>query len=257
VYVIVAIETTLTVAAVNSAVENALSQAAEVWSRAFNVAAAVVASFLTWVRATTRLTSLALSSDKPQLAGPSRMVEVETGEEVHFGGVQGGVAVMPDPDGKYRLEPGDFAALLGKVATREQPPTAETLLADAEALARHGRDDAARAVLMAAVACEVKVKANLQSNASEDTKRLIDFILTHPNEVTVTAVDGYFDKLMETAQGRSLRTAHKPLFNDLKKLFSVRNAIVHRGQLPDADTARGLVFAARRAFKWLDADQSS
>lgn len=105
---------------------------------------------------------------------------------------------------------------------------------------------------MAAIACEVKVKVNLRERIDPADLPLLDFILENPREVTVTAADGLFNKLMWTAQGPSLREADKDLFRSVVRLFEVRNGVAHRGEWPDVEEAKDLVRTARRAFRWLD-----
>ena len=131
-------------------------------------------------------------------------------------------------------------------------PVAETLLADAEHYARHGIRDLRRAVLMAAIACEVKVKAILRRHATEAQRSLLDFALDHPHEVTVTAASGLFHKLMLATLGRSLSQDDNKLFKDVERLYKVRNDIAHHGIMPDATDADRVVRATRRCFIWLD-----
>jgi hypothetical protein len=76
--------------------------------------------------------------------------------------------------------------------------------------------------------------------------------LENHREVTVTAVDGLFDKLMKTTQGRSLRDDDRPLFNRVKELFELRNRIAHRGAGASRDEARAAVRSAMDAFAWLE-----
>ena len=104
---------------------------------------------------------------------------------------------------------------------------------------------------MAAIACEVKVKATLRDRASEAQRPLLDFALDHPHEITVSAAGGLFNSLMLATLGRSLSRDDNRLFRDIERLYTVRNAIAHHGRMPDeADVGR--VRAARRCFIWLD-----
>jgi hypothetical protein len=105
---------------------------------------------------------------------------------------------------------------------------------------------------MVAIACEVKVKAILRSRATEAQRSLVDFALNNPHEVTVTAADEMFDKLMFATLGRSLREDNKQLFLDIKSLYTVRNRIAHGGLMPDEAEAGRVVHASRRCFVWLD-----
>lgn len=230
----------------------ALDYAVEAIDRARDVASQVVTGFVAWIRATTRITDLALSSEVPPLAGPVRAFEAETGFQFKVGPSLRSVSVGRDPTGKYSLTVADMEGIIERVNRAAEAPVAETLLADAEYYARHAVRDFRRAVLMAAIACEVKVKAILSDLATAAQRPLVDFALENPREITITAAGGLFDKLMLATLGRSLRQDDRQLFRDIETLYRVRNRIAHGGHMPDeAETGR-VVRAARRCFTWLD-----
>jgi hypothetical protein len=242
------------VSAATATIDNpdALDCAVEAIDGARDVASRVVTDFVAWVRATTRMTDLTLSNEVPPLAGPVRMFEADTGIQFRVGPSVRSVAVGRDPAGKYSLMAADLEEIIGRVNRGDEAPVAETLLADAEHYARHSVRDLRRAILMAAIACEVKVKAILRSRATEAQRSLVDFALNNPHEVTVTAADGLFDKLMLAMLGRSLRQEDRQLFLDIKSLYAARNRIAHGGSMPDEAEAGRVVRAARRCFVWLD-----
>jgi hypothetical protein len=223
----------------------------KVFDAAYEVAAKIAREFLAWVRSS-RQSWIGLSTEVAELAGPPSMFDVSAGRRVPVGVTQQISSMMPAE--ASALEVDSLTELWAKVSAGEEPPLAETLLADAEHLAWAGGEpaDPLRAVLMAAIACEVKVKAVLRQGIDPAREPLLDFILDNPREITLTAVDGLFNKLMLTAHGRSLRTDDKDLFKKVIRLFEVRNALAHRGERPDAEEFRDLVRAARQAFNWLD-----
>ncbi len=229
-----------------------MTHAVEMIDRAQEVASQVVTTFVAWVRATTRMTGLSLSSEVPPLAGPVRTFEVGTDLQVRTGPSVRSVAVGRDPAGKYHLDLSDVERFIEQVSRDDEPPVAETLLADAEYYARHAISDVRRAVLMAAIACEVKVKAILRDRATEAQRSLVDFALENPREITITAAGGLFDKFMLATLGRSLRQDDRQLFRDIEALYTVRNRIAHGGLMPDEAEAGRVVRAARRCFTWLD-----
>jgi hypothetical protein len=69
----VTVTTNAAVSAVTATIDNPdeLGQAVEAIDRARDVASQVVMGFVAWIRATTRITDLALSSEAPPLAGAS------------------------------------------------------------------------------------------------------------------------------------------------------------------------------------------
>jgi hypothetical protein len=231
---------------------DALDRAVEAIDRARDVASQVITDFVAWVRATTRLTDLALSSEVPPLAGPVRAFEADTGIQFKVGPSIRSVGVGRDPAGRYRLTVADLTEIIERVNRGDEAPIAETLLADAEHYARHAVRDFRRAVLMAAIACEVKVKEILRERATKAQRSLVDFALENPREITLTAADGLFNKLIFATLGRSLRQDDRQLFRDIEALYTARNRIAHRGLMPDEAEAGRVVRAARRSFTWLD-----
>ena len=250
--VAVTIDADLSAATVTIDNPDKLGDAFEAIDRAQDVASQVVTGFVAWIRATTRMTDLALSSEVPPLAGPVRVMEAETGLPIKVGPSLKSVSVGRDSAGKYSLTAADLEEIIERVNRGAEAPVAETLLADAEYYGRYAVRDFRRAVLMAAIACEVKVKAILRDLATAAQRPLVDFALENPREITITAAGGLFDKLMLATLGRSLRQDDRQLFRDIEALYTVRNRIAHGGLMPDeAETGR-VVRAARRCFTWLD-----
>ena len=130
-------------------------------------------------------------------------------------------------------------------------PIAETLLADALYFIGLNPPDWQRAVLIAAIACEVKVKDTLRRKVPPDRLSFVDLMLDNPRDWSLAAV-ALFDKAMNAALGRSLRAERLEVYKDITKLFEVRNRIAHRGERPNDEDARRVVLAAREVFRWLD-----
>jgi hypothetical protein len=187
------------------------------------------------------------------MAGPSTVVESATSTRLSVGLTFGGGAFASLRSEERALTHDDVELVAGWIDRGETAPLPETFLADAAYLAwEHRPPDPVRAVLVAAIAAEIKVKAYLREHANAEELPLIEFILANHREVTVTAVDGLYDKLMKTAHSRSLREDDKPLFNRVKKLFELRNDIAHGGLGASREDARQAVRAAADAFEWLD-----
>jgi hypothetical protein len=177
-----------------------MTGAVQAIDKARDIAARVVTAFVAWVRATTRLAGLPLSNEVPPLAGPVLTID-EAAEPVRTGPSIKTVLTGRDPSGRYRMASPDLEDIIEPVRQGEEAPIAETLLADAEHYALYRVHDLRRAVLMAAIACEVKAKAALREQATEAQRSLLDFALDSPREITVTAADGLFDKLMLATTG--------------------------------------------------------
>ena len=142
-----------------------LSKASAMMGRAQKTASHIATEFIAWVRVTTRLTSLLLSSEVPPLAGPVRAFEVQSGHQLHVAPPHTVVAYARDPLDKYRLDATDVRDIISLIQEGRPTPVPETLLADAEYHAEYRVRDFRRAVLMAAIACETKVKMILRDGA--------------------------------------------------------------------------------------------
>jgi len=129
------------------------------------------------------------------------------------------------------------------------PPAAEALLADARFLAS-GADtiDAQRAVLLAAIACEVKAKRVVIERAEPERRQGLG---------GVSDLDRVIDRFYHQAFGVSLRLSNQALFMKAKRLSALRNKIAHEGETVDRDECNQLVLAATQIFDWLDAIQPS
>jgi len=149
-------------------------------------------------------------------------------------------APLPEPVVVLGHSLGEFSALVAGGALR---------LADALFFVRRtGPVELQRAVLLAAIATELKVKEILRS-APPKKAALVEIIIGRDAPVAVAAL---FDKTLSAAIGHSLLDEQKDLFKRVWRLFELRNQIAHSGAVPDLESARDLVRAAREASEWLD-----
>lgn len=145
------------------------------------------------------------------------------------------------------------------VAERKEPRLAATLLADARGVlippaTQETRDrlDTPHAVLLAAIAAEVRIKETLRESATGGLRPLLDIVLDSPRDVSV-ATGQLLDKPLKVITGTSLKEADKPLFNRVNdKLFPLRNRVAHYGHRPTTEEARNAVATATDLFAWLD-----
>lgn len=150
-------------------------------------------------------------------------------------------------------------------STQSVSPLPESFLVDANHFlertfsARDGaKNDPQRAVLLAAMACELKVKETLRRKVHPGGRELVEALLSNPRDFSMSA-SGLFDKAMKAATGHSLRTENLDLYKSLadsngKKtaLFEARNAIVHSGMTIEPSVVANCIKAAREVFVWLD-----
>lgn len=151
-----------------------------------------------------------------------------------------------------------FESTAARVRAGETPPLAEALLADARALPiEPGASDPLRALLLCAIACEVKVKTRLDQLATPAKASLLDIIIANPREV-VQSVPQLLHKTCLAVTGHSLLEENPELHKAVERLFKRRNDVAHRGKLPPPEAGdeqpEGI---ATRLFAWLDAQASS
>jgi hypothetical protein len=227
-------------------------------NEAFEVAFLVAEDFLTWLRVAGGQFWLLASHEPPRTEGTADLIDLETGRRVPNIGWDQGIIVSSM--GGLALSREGLAEIVAKLREGAKAGTPEQLLADAQetlgstSVERQyaaGRRDVRRAVLLAAIACEVKIKDTLRDKTPDDRRPLVEVLLKNWRELDV-AIAQLPHTLMREAVGRSLHEDDPTLFASVEKLFKRRNDIAHRGDAPPLDEARSLVSAAARLFTWLD-----
>ena len=234
---------------------------------AFPLAAAAAEHFLAWIRASVGQFWLPPWHEGPDLAAYGELVVAGTYEEV----APEARWQTPHRSIGIRLEAAasaqDVDDALQRAATGGEPEVADLLLADARMVlspfgssqaSKIERRDTARAVLVAAIAAEVKIKETLVEKTRHEFHELLDLILDNPRDITIAAGQ-LLDKPMKAALGVSLREQDRPLFKDVTErtstkwgLFPLRNRVAHYGYRPTLAEAQKAVDGAQRLFAWLD-----
>jgi hypothetical protein len=148
------------------------------------------------------------------------------------------------------------------LAASKAVPLPASFLADAQhflacGLQSETQSDLQRAVLLAAIACELKVKETLREHALPSAKAMVEVLISSPRDFSMSAAS-LFDKPMKAAVGQSLREEDKELHKAIAQkdgLFPNRNAIAHSGTVVDPQVVKKNVQAAREVFDWLDKRQ--
>lgn len=156
-------------------------------------------------------------------------------------------------DLSQRVTPDVAQALAEGAGEQRVPPLAEELLADAKYLSWIRRPvDLRLGVLLAAIACEAKIKQTLTRLADDARSPLLDLVLDNPRDVTVATVV-HLDKTAKAISGRSLRDENGVLWKAAIKLFEARNRIAHgKAEQPTEDEMTSAVRAAVDIFEWID-----
>jgi hypothetical protein len=148
------------------------------------------------------------------------------------------------------------ASLKDKAIVREP----DLLLADARetlfqpispSMIAASEPDTRRAVLLAAMASEIKIRETIRERTPPDRQEIVELFLSSYREVdaAIAALPG---KAMKAAVGRSLKDEDVRLFKAVGELFTLRNGVVHRGVEPNTAEAREVVTTAVELSAWLD-----
>ena len=218
---------------------------------AFLPARAVAAEVLNWLRILKRQYWLGVSSE-PLLLVPNTtsLTDLATGRKLSAGLSQ------PIPNNATYSEGDvvDFAtmdAIRIRMKDQKDQPSPDVLLADALGLVERRRRgelvSLQQAVLLAAIACEVKAKYTLESRTSSTRRVLLAELLENSRGAA-----RLFAGIAKGAVGCSLSEDDPQLYQRLDGLFRLRNRIAHRAEVPPTEDALDAVRAAHGAFQWLE-----
>jgi hypothetical protein len=230
--------------------------------QAFPVGLEVAERFLAWMRTEGGQYWLPSWHEGLEVASPwGRLVLAGTDQEVDPNArwLPGHAMAARSPE--RAASPQVIDRVLAQAQLGAEPPVQDLLLADAAAVAdtlsvtamwKYERRDTARAVLLAGIATEVKIKRTLMEHAPPQFHALLDVILDNPREIVVAAGQ-LLDKPMKAALGMSLREEDRALFKEVtERLFPLRNRVAHHGYEPTLAEAQDAVITASRLSGWLD-----
>jgi hypothetical protein len=229
------------------------SDGQRVLNEAFEVALTVAEDFLEWLRVTAGQFWLAASHEPPQTTGSADLLDIESGGRVPNIGYDQPLVLYAHGE-ETALSRDALIDVIACLGEGRKARSADLLLADSrEALAGTGsenalaasRRDVRRAVLLAAIASEVKIKDTLREKTPAYRRELVDVVLKGWREVDI-AIAELPHKAMRAAVGRSLHEEDPKLFDAVTKLFTLRNRIAHYGKEPTLSEARAAVAAAVR-----------
>jgi len=153
------------------------------------------------------------------------------------------------------LDAGSLERLTDSLAASEALPLPESFLADADHfLGRGTPNDLQRAVLLAAIGCELKVQEILRTKVFPGGLALVEALISNPRDFSMRAA-GLFDTAMKAAVGRSLKEDDSALYKRIDGKdgrFNRRNKIAHTGAAINRKEAGESVRSARKVVTWLD-----
>jgi hypothetical protein len=225
-------------------------------SRAMEIAFGVADDLLLWFRAIGQQFWMPPSHVTPEVVGAPELLDADSGKRVrNVGDARALTAVGNSEDGALGAAGVDDA--FGRLAEGGAVPEAALMLHDAhESLTArsgraHGRRDTRRAVLLAAIASEVQIRATLRDKTPRVRADLVELFAKNWREIEA-AIAVIPHTFMKAAVGRSLHEDDPQLFKDVGNLFKLRNGVAHKGDIPTLEDARKAVSTARALSNWLD-----
>lgn len=202
--------------------------------------------FMRWLRATTRQAWLGTIAEPPQQYGRGSLYYADTDQAI-FG--MGPTQSLEIRSSRLRLEMGQLDGLAENMTNHLDIPVAQELLADAWHVGSGtGHVDFDRAVLLAAIACEVHTQEFLRQHVPAARKELLEVTLKRTSTLGVL-----LHAVFQAALNVSLMESDRYLYNRIKALTTQRNNIVHEGRSkPKPELGAGPASIAQDLFDWLE-----
>ncbi|WP_144933173.1 hypothetical protein [Kocuria marina] len=206
----------------------------------------VAYDFMRWLRATTHQAWLGPVAEPPHQYGRGGLYYADTDEGI-FG--IGPAQSLDIKSSQLRLEAGSLDRLVENMTSELDIPVAQELLADAWHVSS-GADvvDFDRAVLLAAIACEVHTQEFLRQHVPAAHRELLEVALRRTSTLSILLHD-----VFQAALNMSLKNSDRALYNRVKDLTAQRNNIVHEGRCrPTPELRGGPAVIAQELFDWLE-----
>lgn len=214
-------------------------------SPGIDIAENVAHEFLRWLRVSCRQEWLGLSEERPAQYGRAGVLNADTGEAL--------MGLGPTVEAVWRsaklaIGADAWSKIAEALSDRADPPITDALLADARHMLQ-GADapDAQRAVLVAAMACEIKAKGTVRALGRPEQRQLLGLVLKR-----VSNAPDLLDAPLAALGHASLRESDPDLGKALKALNFLRDRIVHAGVAVTTDEAWNHLLTAQRVFDWLN-----
>lgn len=217
----------------------------QAYERGRSCAEATMQTFLEWLRALGRQPWLGLLADSPRQYGRGGIYYAESGEPIlGFGPAVSRTFISS----RSRLNASQLQVVMDGVENGRVVPPSQALLADAWHLTvGTDRPDHNRAIILAAVACEIRVQEHLRAAANEVSAEMLRLLLKRGSSLHYLLID-----LMPAVGGIALNKADPGLWNHVQDLSANRNSLVHEGVLSEKSPMRlGAPDVAQRVFDWL------
>lgn len=189
---------------------------------------------------------LGLATHAPEQYGIAALEFRATGDHILGYGPMQSVTMRSS---RIRLDVEDMHHIAAATSEDIEPGVAESLLADVSHLSdASGANDRDRAWIVAAIACEVRVKRELRARAASDQRELVELLLRRRSNLP-----DLLGEVWKAVVGTSLRAVNPDLFDKVNSLNMQRNRLVHAGQRdPRVPQHLDPAHIAQALFEWLD-----
>lgn len=214
---------------------------------------AIVTDLCNWTRVLEKQDWMSPPERLPRLVSQAQLIDISDPESATLLPTMilsaGSIQVLPE---KGILDRAGLARVGTALQSRGSPRPDDLLLADARHLVhwRKGPSDPELAILLAAMAVEVRTKAVLQDLATGDQADLVTLLIDNPRDWSLSA-HAHFAKAIEAILGRDLGKEWRRTARAVQGLFEARNQIAHRGKKFGVEQARVHVDAATVAIESL------
>jgi hypothetical protein len=226
-----------------------LSKLSDLLDELHQTARSVMSDFTTWARVQGRQHWLGIGEESPYGLAWADLVDLDANEVLPVDKYIAATGTIRFVEPRQVLRQEQVDQLRKVLVAPQRPSLPEDLLADASYYAGEANPpDRPRALLIAAVACEVKIKDTLRERVASAAAGLLELALRNTRPTVAL-----FGKVCKEVTGRSLREDNRDLYNKLDDLFDRRNDLAHHGQAPTDAQVKESMQAAADVFRWLDA----
>jgi hypothetical protein len=188
----------------------------------------------------------------PDLVSTSELLDISDANNIRGYSLVTSGTILVLPEGTICTGDG-LAAVDAAMRLRGSPTAEDLLLADAQHLVHYGpgATDSDRAVLLAAIAVEVRIKRTLRAVATASHAPLVELLIANPRDWSLSA-HSFFTKAMPAVCQRELGEEFSELGRKVQSLFEDRNKVAHVGSTIAHERATEHVDTAGRALRLLN-----
>jgi len=216
-------------------------------SAAADIARMLVHDYITFARVRCGQHWLAHSNELPRVISLTKIIDLRDGKRLPYS-YNDTSTLRGGGDLRYAMTRSTHEEIMTLLEQNVKAGLPEILLADAGYLAGASEPPQYReAVLIGGVAAEVKIKHCLDAVCPSHSRALFELAVGSNARGA-----SLYHKFSEAVTGRSFAVENKSAYDDLHRLFDLRNRVAHRAEEIIAKDVRAGLDAVRTAFLWAD-----